>query len=48
MTAGQINPGHLGLPSSGQHLLEQFLMIPLPAILFIWFLEIFFKFFITL
>lgn len=34
-TAGQISLGHFGLPSVGQHWLEQFpIMIPFPAIPF--------------
>jgi len=33
-TAGQINFGHLGLPSVGQHWLEHPIMIPFPAIPF--------------
>lgn len=34
-TAGQISLGHLGLPSSGQHLFEQLpITIPLPEIPF--------------
>lgn len=49
-TAGQISLGHLGLPSSGQHLFEQLEAIgptdPAPVTFFSSVLESFFKFFI--
>lgn len=40
--------GHLGLPSSGQHLFEQSINGPPPEILFISDLDTFFKFFILI
>ena len=33
-TAGQISPGHLGLPSVGQHWLEQLRISPAPEMFF--------------